>query len=79
MPRSLLQVDLDLARAEAEIARLRTLNVELGTRVKALENTIAAGPTVAQSLAVIARAIDPLATHAGKILAVQAGSMGVGK
>jgi predicted amino acid racemase len=77
VPRTLQQVDLDLARAEATIKRLQDLVVEQGTRLAMVEKALAAAPTVAESLAKIAGSMDPLAKHAGNILAVQAGSLGV--
>ena len=64
MPRTLAELDLALTRLENDNRRLKDQLVEFGTRLTAVEKTVAAGPTVAQSLAAIAVNTDRLAAAA---------------
>lgn len=64
MPRTPNELDIALAKADVKIARLETQNSEFGTRLTALEKLLAAGPTVAQSLAEIATNTDRMAKAA---------------
>ena len=64
MPRTLAELDLALTRLENDNRRLKEQLVEFGPRLTAVEKTLAAGPTVAQSLAAIARNTDRMAQAA---------------
>jgi len=84
MPRTLPQVDTDLARAEAQVKRLLELAVEQGRQIAALQQALAANGTTPQLLAQIRDAVNdvrdlarPIAAHAARIVAVQAGALGV--
>lgn len=71
---------LEIAQIRTENGRLRTMVVEQGTRLKAVEDKLAAGATVPESLAKIAERLvllEPLAKRAQQILDVQAGALGV--
>lgn len=71
---------LEIAQVRTENGRLRTMVVEQGTRLKAVEDKLAAGATVPESLAKIAERLallGPLAERAQQILDVQAGALGV--
>lgn len=64
MPRTLAELDLAVTRLETENRRLRDQLVEFGPRLTTVEKTVAAGPTVAQSLAAIAHNTDRMAKAA---------------
>ncbi len=64
MPRSLGEIDIVVLRLEGENKRLREQIVEQGTRLKAVEQQLAAGPTVAESLAKLVINTDRMAKAA---------------
>lgn len=64
MPRTLAEIDIALSRVEADNKRLRDQIVEQGTKLAAVEKQLAAGPTVAESLAKIAVNTDRMAQTA---------------
>lgn len=68
---------LEIASLKTENGRFRTLLVEQASRLKAIEERLAAGPTVPDSLAKIAERLIPLSVRAQQILDVQAGALGV--
>lgn len=68
---------LEIASLKTENGRCRTLLVEHAARLKAIEDKLAAGPTVPDSLAKIAERLLPLSVRAQQILDVQAGALGV--
>lgn len=90
MPRTLDELDKAVAALEAMVKKLVTqdqLNkavTSVAVEVTKIKTDLAVIPATPASLAQIASKLDtitgqlaPLSTHAGKILAVQAGSMGV--
>jgi Flp pilus assembly protein TadB len=64
MPRTLAELDLALTRLENENRRLKEQLVEFGPRLTAVEKTVSAGRTVAESLAAIAINTDRMAVAA---------------
>lgn len=72
MPRSLAELDVIVTQLQAENARQQE-------QIKALQAVVGVGtaPAPAVSLQKIAAALEPLSQHAGRILAVQAGALGV--
>lgn len=92
MPRTLEQIDTALTALQGTVNTLAGTVAQLGRSVttltadlNAVRNGLATIPAPATSLAKAAASLEviqgqlaPLSTHAQKILAVQAGSMGVG-
>jgi hypothetical protein len=64
MPRTLAELDIVVTRLENENRRLKDQLVEQGGRLAAVEKQLAAGPTVAESLAKIAVNTDRMAQTA---------------
>jgi predicted amino acid racemase len=64
MPRTLAELDIVVTRLENENRRLKDQLVEQGGRLAAVEKQLAAGPTVADSLAKLVVNTDRMAKAA---------------
>lgn len=76
MPRTLAEIDIALARVEADNKRLKDQLVEQGTKLAAVEKAIAAGPTVAESLAKLVVSMAQIAVNTNRMAEIAHGPYG---
>jgi hypothetical protein len=76
MPRTLDQIDIGVLRLEADNQRLRNQLVEQGGRLAAVEKQLAAGPTVADSLAKLVVNTSQIAVNSDRMAQVAHGPFG---
>lgn len=79
MPRTQDEIDRALIAVEARVGRLETRLTDVVARLTKIEQSLATIPAPAESLAKLVVAVAPIAQHAERIIATQAGALGVGK